>query len=157
MLLSRRAFRILLFLLVLLSTPLTLRAAEDAVDSVTDILVQPTDELLDLALGMQHTEMDCSHLVHYLYRRSGLEYDYANSITLYKGVNAFRPVAQPQAGDLIVWRGHAGIVVDPEQHTFISALRTGVKISSYVSRYWRNRGMPRFLRYVGTGSAESHR
>ncbi len=95
--------------------------------------------------------MDCSHLVHHLYQRFGLNYAYANSISLYEGVSAFRRVSRPEAGDLIVWRGHVGIVVDPEEQTFVSALRTGVKVSSYASRYWQRRGRPRFLHYVGAG------
>ena len=107
------------------------------------------DQLLISALEVQQTDMDCSHLVHYLYERSGLEYDYANSIALYKGVKEFRRVAHPRAGDVIVWRGHVGIVVDPAQHSFVSALRTGVKMSSYVSSYWKARGIPRFFHYVG--------
>jgi len=39
-------------------------------------------------------------------------------------------------------------VVDPEQHSFLSKLRSGVKVSSYLSRYWQKRGQPRFLRYA---------
>lgn len=96
--------------------------------------------------------MDCSHLVHYLYSRSGLDYVYADSVTLYEGVAKFRRVTRPQEGDVIVWRGHVGIVVDPDQHSFVSALRTGVKVSSYESQYWKRRGIPRFYRYVGTDS-----
>lgn len=126
--------------------------AEDA--RIVDIPIQPTDMLLNFVLEIRHTKLDCTHLVHYLYQRFDLDYDYANSISLYKGVKAFRRVARPQAGDLIVWRGHAGIVVDPEEHTFVSALRTGVKVSSYVSNYWKRKGMPRFLHYVGDGDAD---
>lgn len=123
--------------------------AEDPSSQFASFLVDATDRLLISALQIQQTDMDCSHLVHYLYQRSGLDYDYANSISLYKGeVEGFRRVIHPRAGDVIVWRGHVGIVVDPEQHTFISALRTGVKVSSYVSNYWKGRGVPRFLRYV---------
>jgi len=42
-----------------------------------------------------------------------------------------------------------GIVVDPEEATFLSALRSGVKTASYKSHYWKMRGRPRFFRYVG--------
>jgi hypothetical protein len=68
-------------------------------------------------------------------------------------VDAFRRVADPLPGDLVVWRGHVGIVVDPDEHTFLSQLRTGVKISQYDSRYWKRRGHPRFYRYVLDGDA----
>lgn len=142
----------LLLLLGSLLQPPGLRA-EDPATPIFDITIRPTELLLDTALAMEQTDMDCSHLVHDLYRRAGLDYDYANSISLYKGVNAFRRVVRPQAGDLIVWRGHVGIVVDPQEQTFVSALRTGVKVASYVSRYWKNKGVPRFLHYVGDGDA----
>src|SRR5436309_2425756 len=58
--------------------------------------------------------LDCSHLVHYLYTRAGFPYPYAPSRALYSGVGGFRRVPQPRAGDLIAWRGHVGIVVNPQ-------------------------------------------
>ena len=97
---------------------------------------------------LSKTTLDCSHLVHYLYTRAGLPYSYAPSHILYNGVRSFRRVRQPRAGDLIAWRGHVGIVVDPEQHSFLSALRAGVKVASYSSRYWQKKGTPHFLRYA---------
>src|SRR5262249_6822522 len=105
------------------------------------------NRLLDVAMSMEQTEMDCSHLVHYLYNRVGLIYNYVPSNSLYEGAIFFRRTFQPQRGDLIVWRGHVGVVVDPEEHTFISALSTGVKVASYDSRYWKAKGRPHFLRY----------
>lgn len=130
-----------------------LQAAEDPPDFVLDFVITQSDQLLSLALEIEHTTMDCTHLVHYLYGQSGLDYVYANSGALYQGVSEFRRVRQPQTGDVIVWPGHAGIVIDPEEHTFVSALRSGVKISSYVSSYWKKRGIPRFFHYVGNGPA----
>src|SRR5437899_1856073 len=101
------------------------------------------------------TNMDCSHLVHYLYTRAGLPYSYAPSHKLYSGVRGFRRVHQPRAGDLIAWLGHVGIVVDPHQHSFLSALRSGVKVASYSSPYWQKKGPPRFLRYTLTDTIPS--
>jgi cell wall-associated NlpC family hydrolase len=92
--------------------------------------------------------MDCSHFVHTLYERIGLHYDYATSRALYRGLQEFRRVTEPQPGDLIVWRGHVGIVVEPEQHTFLSAIAKAVRLSSYKSRYWAKRGEIRFFRYM---------
>ena len=136
----------LVVFLVVLAWPLIV-GAEDAAP-IRD-LPEVADQLLISALQIQQTDMDCSHLVHYLYQQSGLSYDYANSLSLYKGeVQEFRQVSRPRAGDVIVWRGHVGIVVDPADHSFVSALRTGVKVSSYVSHYWKGRGTPRFFRYV---------
>ena len=93
---------------------------------------------------------DCSHLVHAIYEKAGLPYPYASSSDLFAGSGSFRRVAQPQAGDVVVWPGHAGIVVNPAQRTFFSALRSGLGVQAYDSVYWKGRGHPRFLRYVKT-------
>ena len=106
-----------------------------------------TQAIVDMGLQFDETELDCSHFVNYLFSEAGLDYDYQPSTVLYEGTEAFRRVYHPTAGDLIVWRGHVGVVVDPTAKTFLSALRTGVKVSSYMSSYWRHRGIPRFLRY----------
>lgn len=91
---------------------------------------------------------DCSHLVHSIYEHAGFPYAYASSTDLYDGVHGFRRVAQPQPGDVIVWPGHAGIVVRPSRHVFFSFLTAGPGIDDYHSRYWVGRGHPRFYRYV---------
>jgi hypothetical protein len=93
-------------------------------------------------------EADCSHLVHTIYQRAGFTYPYANSSTLYAGSTAFRRVARPQPGDLVVWPGHVGIAVNPAQRSFFSALSSGLGVAYYDSAYWRERGRPRFFRYV---------
>jgi cell wall-associated NlpC family hydrolase len=91
---------------------------------------------------------DCSHLVHAIYERAGFRYAYANSDDLYDGIEGFRRVLHPQPGDVIVWRGHAGIVVRPSRHVFFSFLTAGPGIDDYQSAYWAARGIPRFYRYV---------
>jgi cell wall-associated NlpC family hydrolase len=91
---------------------------------------------------------DCSHLVHALYERAGFPYDYAPSSDLYAGIDEFRRVEKPQPGDLAVWRGHAGIVVNPAQHSFFSMLSSGPGVDSYDAPYWKQRGRPRFYRYL---------
>ncbi len=110
--------------------------------------LNPANVLPRHAEQLSAIALDCSHLVHYLYTRAGLPYSYAPSLKLYSGARGFRRVLQPRAGDLIAWRGHVGIVVDPQQHSFLSALRSGVKVASYSSRYWQQKGRPRFLRYA---------
>lgn len=104
---------------------------------------------------------DCSHFVHSIYERAGLPYRYASSKDLYEGTSEFRRVTNPQVGDLAVWRGHAGVVVSPAEHSFFSVLRSGPGMDSYDSPYWRRRGQPRFFRYVesvpsGSGSVLIH-
>jgi cell wall-associated NlpC family hydrolase len=95
---------------------------------------------------------DCSHLIHTLYERAGFPYEYASSGDLYAGIDEFRRVTTPQPGDLVVWRGHAGIVTNPARHSFFSLLRSGPAVDSYNSPYWKRRGRPRFFRYVKTDS-----
>jgi len=100
-----------------------------------------------------HAGADCSHLVHAIYEKAGFPYTYASSSDLYAGTDEFRRVAQPRAGDLVVWPGHAGIVVNPGQHTFYSALRSGFGVQAYDSAYWKGRGHPHFFRYIRSAQA----
>ena len=90
---------------------------------------------------------DCSHLVHQTYLSAGFEYPYASSFELYAGNENFERVKYSQPGDLIVWPGHAGIVVDPLHHSFYSLVSTGLEAQNYEGSYWRSRGRPRFYRY----------
>src|SRR6202007_3439357 len=80
--------------------------------------------------------------------RAGFAYDYVRSRELYIGSANFTRVRKPQAGDLVVWRGHVGIVIDPKEHSFFSFVRSGPDTQFYDSPYWRSRGIARFFRYV---------
>lgn len=90
---------------------------------------------------------DCSHLAHDIYQNAGFDYPYQSSSDLYAGIEHFQRVKFPHPGDLIVWPGHVGIVVDPLLHSFYSLVRTGIDEQDYESSYWRSRGTPRFYRY----------
>lgn len=94
------------------------------------------------------SEIDCSHLVNQIYELAGLHYDYATSNQLYDGVDPFERVSSPQPADLIVWPGHVGVVVNPQEHSFYSSLNSGLKIDSYDSPTWQARGQARFFRLV---------
>jgi hypothetical protein len=129
------------------------RSATHEPDKTTPRLLTPNDGLaiLSAALESRHrpsANPDCSHLVHAIYEKAGFSYAYQSSSDLYAGVPEFRRVPHPQPGDLIVWHGHAGIVINPLQHTFFSALRSGFGVNVWDSPYWRRRGSPRFLRYL---------
>src|SRR5437879_1997305 len=90
---------------------------------------------------------DCSHLVHQAYLNAGFESSYASSVELYSGDENFERVRHPQPGDLIVWPGHVGIVLEPLAHSFYSLVSTGPEAQNYEGPYWKSRGRPRFYRY----------
>ena len=94
------------------------------------------------------SDADCSHLVHGIYQQAGFPYQYSPSSDLYAGVDSFERVKQPKTGDLVVWRGHVGIVIKPSEHVFFSLMSGGPGIDDYETTYWKNRGHPRFYRYV---------
>ncbi len=94
---------------------------------------------------------DCSHMVHQIYLVAGFEYPYVSSFDIYAGGENFERVKIAQPGDLIVWPGHVGIVLDPVQHSFYSLVRTGLETQYYDGPYWKGRGRPRFYRYKVQG------
>lgn len=90
--------------------------------------------------------LDCSHLAHEVFALAGFGYDYSPSDTIFRGMRGFQRVKKPQPGDLVVWRGHVGIVVDPEERSFYSWRTVGPAMVRWDSRYWRSRGERRFYR-----------
>jgi hypothetical protein len=119
-------------------------------------------EIVDLALNEMTTpdeKPDCSHLMQQVFDEAGFGYPYATSYQLYAGVPGFQRVERAQPGDLVVWQGHVGLVVDPLAHSFFSSVGTGLETQQYDSDYWRRRGRPRFYRYlvgvVGTDSDDA--
>src|SRR4029077_11940887 len=123
----------------------------------TAVPLTPDDGLSVIAAALDshvHTtrQRDCSHLVHAIYDRAGFSYPYASSSDLYVGTEDFQRVTRPQPGDLVVWSGHVGIVVNPAQRAFFSTLRNGPGIDIYDAQYWKQRGPARFYRYIKDGS-----
>jgi len=120
------------------SLPRTLTAEESQaiLDTARDQDRQPDDQ------------PDCSHLVHDVYELAGYPYPYARSMDLYAGITNFARVPRPQPGDLIVWRGHVGIVVNRVEHSFYSSVSTGLQTEYYDEAAWKKRGPARFYRYV---------
>jgi hypothetical protein len=131
---------------------------EDESDNDSDNALTQDDRLSLIVAALdakvrRSSEPDCSHLVHAIYERAGFSYAYAPSSDLYAGVDGFRRVKVPESGDLIVWRGHVGIVIQPSQHIFFSFMTAGPGIDDYNAPYWKGRGHPRFYRYVKTDCA----
>jgi NlpC/P60 family len=118
-----------------------------------DMTITADDGLAIIAAALDSrvrliAKRDCSHLVNAIYVRAGFPYTYVRSSDLYRGAIEFQRVTDPQPGDLVVWRGHVGIVVYPAQHIFFSAMRSGLGIDSYDAPYWKRRGQARFYRYM---------
>src|SRR5262245_24864600 len=90
---------------------------------------------------------DCSHLVHEIYTEAGLDYEYSVTNDIFDGIDPFERVKEPQPGDLVVWRGHVGIVVDPDEDSFYSSVMSGFSVASFTSTYWLSRGPRRYYRY----------
>lgn len=142
----KQPWRLLFFILVF-SGLTDFSSAQSRGTAITATQTRAADTLISLSTQIKKTVLDCSHFVNSLFAEAGLYYKYEPSRALYRGTDAFKRVYRPSAGDLIVWPGHVGIVVDPDQKTFVSALRRGVRISSYTSSYWRHRGRARFFHY----------
>jgi cell wall-associated NlpC family hydrolase len=127
-------------------------AAQPQDDSVVRMVSRLEGEaIVEAAWELRHglsPKPDCSHFVNAIYERVGLAYDYASSSEVFEGIDSFKRVLRPQPGDLVVWRGHIGIVIDPDEHTFYSSVIRGFAIEDYRSHYWVSRGRPRFYRYL---------
>ena len=128
-------------------------SARDSSRQATPHLLTPREglELIDLAMALpapSDDQPDCSHLVHEIFAAGGYDYPYATSYDLYAGVPSFQRVQNLQTGDLVVWRGHVGVLVDPAEHSFYSSTDSGLVTQQYDNDYWRQRGRPRFYRYL---------
>lgn len=124
--------------------------AEHTQDEGSDLTLDDRLSVIAAALDARvrsRSERDCSHLVHAIYEQAGFPYVYAPSSDLYRGTDGFQRIQTPEPGDLVVWRGHVGIVVKPSQHLFFSFLRSGPGIDDWEAAYWKKRGRARFYRY----------
>ncbi len=98
-------------------------------------------------------ETDCSHFVHEIYRRAGLPYDFRSSRNLHTAPEfEVLPEEEARPGDVMVFRGHVGIV--DENGQIISATRTRKRsLASSITRqdrknFHKPRGGERYvLRY----------
>src|SRR5262249_17327561 len=146
--------RVAIFLSVLLSSICFRAPAQSRPADVPPRLVSAAEgeTIVEAAWELRrglNPKPDCSHFVQAVYARAGFFYDYASSREIFAGVTGFRRVRKAQAGDLVVWQGHMGIVIDPREHSFYSSVLSGFAIENYQSNYWlRKNGNPRFYRFV---------
>lgn len=144
----RNSFVVFLICICLVATTTKSRADQSSTPATAKTGTAP-NLLIQLGSSLRRRKLDCSHFVHALYQRMGFAYQYATSRSLYKGFPGFARTNHPSPGDLVVWQGHVGVVLQPDQHTFLSHLNSGIKVSSYASQYWIKRGQFRFLQFVG--------
>jgi len=144
--------RLWLGMLWLLAASVALRAQEPAFAS-RPITLREGKTIVNAAWERERQTArrpDCSHLVHEVYALAGYPYPYADSFELYVGTKGFVRVVKPQPGDLIVWRGHVGIIVDAGERSFYSSVTSGLRTEFYDAPQWKARGSARFYRYSGT-------
>ena len=94
--------------------------------------------------------IDCSHLVWEVLKASGHPQAPYTSTGGVPGSHSYSAASDPPlAGDIILFDGHMGIVVDATTSTFVGAQSGGVDAASYAKgSYWGNRHH-RFYRYTG--------
>lgn len=101
--------------------------------------------------GDSNHGIDCSHFVWEVLKASG--HPSAPYLTTggIPGSHVWTAVAGvPQDGDIILFDGHVGIVIDSTHKRFIGAQSHGVDEASYApGSYWGNRHH-RFYRYAGS-------
>jgi hypothetical protein len=137
-------------LAICLSVPVAARTVQED-RRVRSVSPEEGEEIVRAAWELRRglvPKPDCSHFVNAVYARAGFDYEYATSTEIFEGVDSFRRVQEPQPGDLIVWQGHIGIVVDPDEHSFYSSVLSGFAIEDYRSTQWVKRGPLRFYRYL---------
>jgi cell wall-associated NlpC family hydrolase len=108
--------------------------------------------------GNSEDGIDCSHFVYQVLNTArdktalpGLTpqlIDYRSTGTI-EASGLFFPVLIPEAGDLVLWDSHVGIVTDPQLGKFVGAqTSTGVAEAIYSSGYWAEHAGRRFVRFV---------
>jgi hypothetical protein len=154
---SRTLLRCLFMLAALVGPPAAFSSPQGDPPRVRLLNVDEGRTVVNTALEKRphaRPKPDCSHLVHEIYELSGFPYPYVSSFDLYEGIDNFRRVSTPHPGDLVVWRGHVGIVIDGVDHSFYSSVRSGLRTEYYDGPYWRTLGRPRFYRYVVARTAD---
>jgi cell wall-associated NlpC family hydrolase len=110
--------------------------------------------------GNSKQGIDCSHFVYQVFNGARQRVasaanmpepqimEYRSTSTI-EASNVFIAVNTPQPTDLVMWDGHVGIVIDPTAGTFIGAqTSTGVAESNYLTGFWKNKGVKKFLRFA---------
>jgi cell wall-associated NlpC family hydrolase len=92
--------------------------------------------------------IDCSHFVWEVIKAAGHPQAPYVSTSHVPGSAYYSGVDVPAAGDIILWDGHMGIILDTTTGIFIGAQSGGVDEASYKNGYWAKRSH-KFYRYSG--------
>jgi cell wall-associated NlpC family hydrolase len=98
--------------------------------------------------GDSHNGVDCSHFVWEVIKAAGHQGAHYHSTSDVARSADYSAVDMPAAGDIVLFDGHMGIVVDPGAGLFMGAQSHGVDEASYTSGYW-GKQRHSFYRYVG--------
>jgi cell wall-associated NlpC family hydrolase len=98
-------------------------------------------KLLDGKSGRALRVFDASSFVrwvfHQVFPESGLRIRADLNPLSFQGVELFKDVKRPRAGDIVCWEKHVGIINNTRAGTFISAQGAqGVVEASYKKGYW---------------------
>ena len=81
---------------------------------------------------------DCSGFTKHVMDRCGINIPAGSANQKNAGVGVDK--SQAQAGDLVVWKGHVGLVIDGNKNMIDAGSNSVPKIRSYETDYWRSRG-----------------
>ena len=81
---------------------------------------------------------DCSGFTKHVMDRCGVKISAGSANQKNDGIGVDK--SQAQAGDLVVWKGHVGLVVDSNKNMIDAGSGSVPKIRSYETDYWRSRG-----------------
>ena len=81
---------------------------------------------------------DCSGFTKHVMDRCGIKIPAGSANQKNAGTGVDK--SQAQAGDLIIWKGHAGLVYDSNKNMIDAGSGSVPKIRSYDTSYWKSRG-----------------
>lgn len=91
------------------------------------------------AINKNGMSTDCSAFTqHVMKRAAGLDIPRTSAEQKNAGTGVDK--SQAQAGDLVVWKGHVGLVIDSNKNMIDAGSNNVPKIRSYETDYWRSRG-----------------
>lgn len=106
------------------------------------------------AIDRNGSTTDCSAFTRHVFKRAG-GIDIPRSSAAQLKIGTKIPIDQAQAGDLVLWNGHSGLVIDSNGNMIDAGSGSVPKIRSFMTDYWKNKyGGTRTIRRVLTNPNE---